>query len=161
DPAHDAFVFPGYERTVTLRASSEEFADGVIATVADTYGPAPFDATLDITTRFKRYLQAGRVKEVTTLSGRLGTDPWSVGIGDLSSNYFRKSGAHYDWQVRVLTSGPTPTPNERCIDIDPYVNATGQASGAADWEDECTKRGFIIERTVTTWRGEPGSADPY
>ena len=164
DPGEDAFVFRGYERTVELRATSEATPDGSVATVTDTYGLAPFDPAMDSTTRFQRYLQAGRINDVTTLSGRLGTDPWVVAIGDLSTSIVRTSGAHYDWQARLLTTGPTPTPlsNERCIDMMyPYNYVASVLNGGFAWEDECTKHGFLFQKTVTAWRGEPGTGDPF
>lgn len=163
DPSDDAFVFRGYERTVELRATSEDTPDGSIATLTDTYGLAPFDPAMDITTRFQRYLQAGRV-DVTTLSGPLGTDPWVVATRRINLSGFRKSGAHYDWQARLLTTGPTPTPasNEPCIDMMyPYDFVESKRNGSFVWEDECTKRGFLFQKTVTAWRGEPGREDPF
>jgi RHS repeat-associated protein len=164
DPGVDAFIFLGYQRTVELRATSEEVPDGSVAVVTDTYGLAPFDPAMDITARFQRYLQAGRVKDVTTLSGRLGTDPWVVATGDISTSVFRISGAHYDWEARLLTTGPTPRPvsNERCIDMMfPYDFVASLSNGGFVWEDECTKRGFLFQQTVTAWRGDPGTGDPF
>jgi hypothetical protein len=117
DPAFDAFTFRGYQRTVELRATDNEAPDGSVATITDTYGLAPFDPSMDATARFKRYLKVGRVSDVTVLAGRLGTDPWALAIGDLSHNIFRKSGRHYDWDVRLLPPGPRPADNEECSDM--------------------------------------------
>jgi RHS repeat-associated protein len=164
DPAYDAFIFPGYQRTVELRATSEETPDGSVATFTDTYDLAPFDPAMNITARFQRYLQAGRAKDVTTMSGRLGTDPWALGIGDISASIFRKSGAHYDWDARLLTTGPTPSPasNELCLDMMyPYDFVRSQSEGGFAWEDECTKHGFLFQKAVWSWRGEPGTGNPF
>jgi RHS repeat-associated protein len=164
DPAYDAFIFPGYQRTVELRATSEETPDASVATFTDTYGLAPFDPAMDITARFQRYLLAGRVKDVTTLSGRLGTDPWALGIGDISTSIFRTAGAHYDWDARLLTTGPTPSPasNELCLDMMyPYDFGRSQSNGGFAWEDECTKHGFLFQKAVSSWRGDPGTGDPF
>jgi RHS repeat-associated protein len=164
DSAADAFVFRGYQRTVELRATSEQVPDGSVAIVTDTYGLAPFDPAMNVTARFQRYLQVGMVKDVTVVSGRLGTDPWVTATGDISTVPLRSSGTHYEWEVRLLTTGVTPAPisNGRCMDMMfPYDYATSVLHQGASWEDECTKRGFLFQKVVTAWRGRPEMADPF
>jgi RHS repeat-associated protein len=154
DPALDRWVFRGYERTVELRATGPGTNDAV-ATVTDTYGLTPFAPGMNITARLQRYLQTGRVKDVTVLAGPLGTDPWAVNVDTVSLR--RVAGEHYDWGARVLSTNATPRPdgNERCIDMMfPYDFSASQANAGASWEDECTKRGFLFQKTVSAWRGK-------
>jgi RHS repeat-associated protein len=171
NPALDRFVFAGYRRTIELHAVDVEtpgdgHPDESVATVSDFYELTPFNASMNTTERFQRYLQAGRAKDVTILADALGTDPWSVGIGELNREATRrKSGAHYDWGARLLTAGATPRPadNERCIDMMfPYDFGLSQANLGAAWEDECTKRGFLFLKASKSWRGAPAfQVDPF
>ena len=162
DSAYDAFVFPGYQRTVELRATSNDTPDGIVATITDAYGLAPFDPNMDAAARFTRYLKVGRVSDVTVLSGRLGTDPWLLAIGDISTNIFRKSGVHHDWDARLLPPGPASAGNEQCLDMMfPYDFAQSQANRLSAADDACTKHGFVFQTTVSAWRGTPGTANPF
>ena len=160
DPASDAFIFPGYQRTVEALATTTGGSDGT-ATFRDTYGLEPFDPSMDITGRFRRYLKAGRLMDVTTYAGSgVAGDPWSV-TPDAS---LRISGTHYDWNARVLTTGVTPKPdsNELCIDMMyPYDYGTSLQNQGAAWEDECTKRGFLFQTAVSSWRGTPDAANAF
>jgi RHS repeat-associated protein len=165
NPALDRFVFVGYLHTVELHAVDAEtpgdgHPDESIATVTDFNGLFPFNQAMSTAERFQRYLLAGRVSDVTILAGALDTDPWSTQFRDLNSlGTLRKSGAHYDWRARLLTTGDTPTPadNELCIDMMfPYDFGLSQASRSVDWEDPCTMRGFLFLSSSKSWRGVVG-----
>ena len=158
DSAYDTFIFPGYQRSVTLRDSGDPAkpAEGM-ATLTDTYGLAPFNASMDAPARFKRNRKTGHVSDVTTIGGTVGTDPWALLGTDITKDPRRISGAHYDWDARLLASGPAAGSNESCVDmVFPYdfdqsnQNSTG---------DECVKHGFIFQKSSFSWRGTPGTAD--
>jgi hypothetical protein len=162
DSAEDRFIFPGYQRTVELRATDNEISDGNVAVITDTYGLSLFDPSMDAATRFKRYLKVGRVSDVTVLSGGLGTDPWRLTTGDLNHNTFRKSGAHYDWDARLLPPGPAPAGNEQCMDMMfPYDFPLSRQFAIFNASDECTRHGFVFQTTGSSWHGEPGTAEPF
>jgi hypothetical protein len=102
DSTLDAFTLPGYRRAVALRvvpAQSGDLGDG-LATITDTYGLAPF-VTTPKPERFARYLRAGRVRDVTILSG-VSTDPWTLLATDLTTDPRRIGATHYDWAPKFF-----------------------------------------------------------
>jgi RHS repeat-associated protein len=162
DPALDGFVFAGYQRTIEMHESNQGSSPGAaLATVTETYGLTPLVAGMDAQARFQRYLQVGHAKDVTTLSGNFGTNPWVLDLNGLATSAARLSGAHYEWDARLLNEAlPSPASNERCVDMDPYEIAKPQTIRSAPSEDECTKRGFLFSKSSTSWRGAPGAGDP-
>jgi len=159
DSARDAFVFPGYQRSVvsmlTNPTSDATLNDGM-ATLTDAYGLAPFVAGTNAAARFKRYLKTGSTSDVTTLSGTIGNDPWVLLATNIGNDPRRIAATHYDWDARLLAAGPAPANNERCLDvISPYAFDTSNDLG----DDQCTVHGFAFESSRFSYRGTPGSAD--
>lgn len=161
DSMADAFIFPGYRRAVTsafaLATSPSTINDGM-ATLTDTYGLAPFVASMDAAARFQRNMKVGHVSDVTTLSGTIGGDPWALLGVDITRDARRIAGTHYDWQARLLPGGSAPANNERCLDLMfPYDFAASQANDLGD--DQCTAHGFAFQKSQFSYRGTPGTAD--
>ena len=103
DPALDAFTLPGYARSVELRVTSatQDKPEGV-ATLTDTYGLAQFTPTMSKNERFGRYALAGRVRDVSVLSGDIGADPWALLATPLITDPRRIASTHHDWGVRLF-----------------------------------------------------------
>jgi len=165
DPAYDAFIFPGYRLSVALRITSNQVipppTDGV-ATITETYPLAPFDESMDANARFKRYLKAGHVSDVTTISGNVGRDPWALLETNVNTDPRRIASTHYDWDTRILPTGPTG--NEYCIDMvypyDYFGSALFQLGHLNDSHDQSTVHGFVFPKSTLSWRGTPGTASP-
>ena len=165
DSKYDAFIFPGYKRSVALRITSDQVipppTDG-IATITDTYPLAPFDESMDSNARFKRYLKAGLVSDVTTISGNVGRDPWAVLDTNVNTDPRRISGTHYDWDTRSLSTGPSG--NEFCIDmVYPYDSRRSIVFLFGHWNDysdQCMEHGFVFQKSALSWRGTPGTTSP-
>src|SRR5262249_34936772 len=108
--------------------------------------------------RFLRYAEAGRTSDVTTVSGKVGTDARALLAPDITLAGAAPSiaGTHYEWQGRLLPVGLTG--NEYCVDmLDPYDYDRALAynndptHGA---QDQCAQRGFTMENTVFSYRGD-------
>jgi RHS repeat-associated protein len=157
DPAVDAFRFPGYQRSLAFRLTSNQVipppTDGVV-TITDHYGLAPFAPTMDANARFKRYLQTGRVRDVTVLSGPIGTDPWALLSTNIDNDARRIAGVRYEWDTRLLPAGASES--EVCLDmVFPYDYRESRANSLG--LDPCTQRGFVFQQAVVAWRGTPGT----
>jgi hypothetical protein len=171
DPKYDAFIFSGYKRSVALRITSDQVipppTEGV-ATITDTYPLAPFDESMDSNARFKRYLKAGRVSDVTTISGNLGRDPWALLDTNVNIDPRRISGTHYDWDARILPAGPSFIGgNDFGIDmVYPYdyhrsvLFFFGHLGDAGDNFNQSVVHGFVFQKSALSWRGTPGTASP-
>jgi len=170
DSASDAFVFPGYRRTVQLVGSNPAFPNEAVATITDTYQLESFsaDAFPDAPSRFKRYRRVGQVSDVTMISGTIGSDPWALLNTNIANDTQRIAGAHYDHDARLLTSGRRdPERNEECVDMMfPYSfdDSTSRTNKLADTDpdrDPCTQIGFSFVKEVKSWRGKPQGDDPF
>ena len=165
DSVSDRFVFPGYQRTVRSRGTDAANPRQGIATLTDTYKLEPFSAGAfsDAASRFKRYQRAGRVSDVTTIAGDLGqgSDPWALLGTNIANDARRISGAHYNYEARLLAAGlRAPASNEVCLDMMlPYDFAGSQANSLAD--DQCTQIGFSFQKESTAWRGAPFVGDAF
>ncbi len=159
DAAQDIFTFRGYGRSVSL-ITTDAVAGVALARFTDTYGLAPFVTSMDATARFARYLKVGLVSDVTTLSGALGTDPWTLLNQNLTNDTKRIAGVHYDWAARLLPAGPAPEGNESCVDMMfPYEFTASRDAWLGD--DQCTAHGFVFQQSSFSWRGRPGADDPF
>ncbi|MEP7043276.1 MAG: RHS repeat-associated core domain-containing protein [Dokdonella sp.] len=162
DAAYDAFVFPGYQRQVTLIGDGSATATGQgSATINDALGLQPFDPSMDRTARLNRYLTVGRTSAVTTLAGNVGTDAWALLATNVQNDSRRIAGAQYDWASRVLPS--TPASAQRCIDRVFAYDWLGSALydiQQHDSIDQCAEIGFAFQTTTFNWRGRPGTGDP-
>jgi RHS repeat-associated protein len=159
DSANDRFVFPGYQRSVSLVTANDPAIRS--ATITDTYPLAPFASTLDASARFSRYRQVGHVSDVTTLSGDVGSDAWALLATNIANDTRRTAGTHYTWFTKLLPAGPAPAANERCIDMMfPYDFAQSQANALSPTDDDCTKHGFTVPKSLFSYRGTPGTSPP-
>ncbi|HEY7531312.1 MAG TPA: hypothetical protein VH681_00860, partial [Nitrospiraceae bacterium] len=161
DSAEDRFIFPGYQRTVSKVTTDEATINGDgIATITDTYSLEPFVSTLDAQSRFSRYRQVGRVRDITRLSGFLDNDAWGLLAINIANDSRRVALSHYSWFARLLPSGPAPTKNELCVEMMyPYDFALSLVNQLPSSNDECVKHGFAFETSVFTYRGTPGTVD--
>lgn len=158
DPALDEFRFPGYQRSVHLRISTSPEVSPAkgTATITDAYPPIDVGLESDAKTRFTRYLKTGKVSDVTTLAGDVGTDPWALLGTSIDTDARRTGGSHSDWDVRLLPAGASGT--EFCSDMpSPYLFDENVDSGQFG-PDQCTQNGFIFYSSGFTWRGTPGSS---
>jgi RHS repeat-associated protein len=157
DPTLDTFRFPGYQRSVQMRITSEQVfpppTEGKAA-ITDHYGLAAFDSSQDAKARLNRYLKAGKPQDVTVLSGVIGSDPWALLSVNISNDSRRIEGTHYDWDTRLLTPGASS--DEACLDmVFPYDFANSNSSSLG--RDLCTERGFTFQSSTASFRGTPGS----
>jgi RHS repeat-associated protein len=161
DSAEDRFIFPGYQRTVSKVTTDDATVDGDgIATITDTYALAPFVSTMDAAARFKRYRTLGRVSDITTLSGFLDNDAWGLLATNITNDSRRTAGTHYDWDTRLLATGPAAATNERCVEMMyPYDFTRSLANQLTSNNDECAKHGFVFPASVYASRGTPGTTD--
>lgn len=165
DPAYDAFVFPGYQRSVTMRQTIDADPTKGIATITDTAALVPFDESntalvRNESERFKRYLKVGKVSDVTTLAGNIGTDPWALLSTNIANDARVIAGAHYEWDTVFLGSGREP--NEFCVDmVYPYEFLRSRSDNALAAGDQCAAYGFSFQHSALSWRGNPGTTNPF
>jgi YD repeat-containing protein len=164
DPTQDAFRFPGYRRHIALRIPEEQApgrpAEG-IATITDIYEPSdtanPYDLPGSLTEaqRYTRALRIGRVRDVTVLSGNLGTDPSLLLPVDTATDARRIASTHYEWYARLLTVAADPAGPEPCSEmVYPYDYPASVAFASVD---ACRQRGFAFATSVDSLRSEPGA----
>jgi len=175
DPVRDAFVFPGYREKVELLVPSSSTEKGT-ATVTTAYGLASATAGMTQNERFGRYLRAGLVRDVSTLTDHapfeghpsgspLGTDPQAL-LGAFHSYNSAFSAdirvfasTHHEWDTRLLPRTFFGT-GEFCVDmVLPYDDAgsiaydKGQGSDAAHADfDLCEAHAFAYESSVQNKR---------
>lgn len=161
DSVQDRFIFPGYQRTVVRVSTDQATVDGDgIATVTDTYPLEPFATNLDAESRFSRARRAGRVRDITTLSGFFNNDTRGLLTSNLANDPRRIAASHYSYYAKLLPSGPTPATNESCIEmVYPYDYDRSVANQLSSNNDECTKYGFVGLEKVLVYRGTPGTGD--
>src|SRR6185369_14885353 len=159
------FVFPGYRRTVQLRNTRdpEKSANEGIAVITDNYGLSGFDPKMDAAARFKRYRITGRVRDMTTLSGNVGQDPWALALldADITNDPRRIAGTHYDWDTKRLAPISSPANQSFCPDWEYPYDATASQTDALfhSIPDQCMEHGFEFQASSFSWRGTPGTAD--
>ncbi len=87
---------------------------------------------------------------------------WGLLARNFTNDSRRTAGTHYDWDTRLLATGPAPTTNERCVDMmHPYDFVQSQQNSLSPTDDECTKHGFVFRSAVVSYRGTPGgTANP-
>ena len=162
DAAYDRWVFPGYRRKVSLRNTGDANDPGAgNAVISDAIPFVPivdFNDLEDFPTRLLRYLKAGRVSDVTKLSGELGRDPWALLTADIRTDARRIAATHMEYAGRLLPQGRSG--NEFCVEmIFPYDYPNSHAyNNDFGSLDQCAERGFALQSSVTSWRGTPGTA---
>jgi len=169
DPVADAFIFPGYRRSVELRIPSGE-AQGV-AVVTDTYGLAtrsdPYGVIASPETtaaqRYVTYLRTGRPSDITVVSGDLGADPISLLSINTTNDARRIAATHYEWAAKLLASASDPAGPETCWEmVFPYDwdSSIKHSIYPFDTSDLCAAHGFGLASSTQSWRGAPGAAPP-
>ena len=177
DAANDRWVSSGYQRKVSLQNTGDPNDPGAgNATISDSYALAPFKPATDATDRFLRYMKAGRVSDITTLSGStsegsgdLGTDPWALLTVDVTRDARRVAASHMDYRARLLPGESNDVlPNNPifCVDmVKPYdYGFSLNYAITTDSHDQCAARGFALQTSVTSYRShffmnEVGTAD--
>ena len=105
--ALDRWIFPGYRRKVTLQNTGDPGNPGTgNAVITDSLPLDPFDlhVDVDLTTRFLRYLKAGRTSDVTTISGELGLDPWLLLTTDIRTDARRIAASHMEYSGQLVAA---------------------------------------------------------
>jgi RHS repeat-associated protein len=165
DPTQDAFRFPGYRRHIALRVPEEQ-APGRppqgVATITDIYAPSdtanPYDLPGSLTEaqRYARALRVGRVRDITVLSGDVGTNASLLLSVNAATDARRIASTHYEWDAGLLTVAADPASPESCSEmVYPYDYP---ASVAFSSVDVCRQRGFGFATSVDSLRSEPGAA---
>jgi RHS repeat-associated protein len=153
DPVVDAFRFPGYGRSIELVGDKQRPEDSELqafVTVTDTYPYlAPFGTPPD-SELFGRFLRAGRVSDVTVLSGTFLEDPAMLLSNDLNSNSSRIGSTHYDYETKIFTE-PGAQNTMDCTDL-PYPYEVGLGLGGITL-NFCAMHGFQYQRNAFSWRG--------
>jgi RHS repeat-associated protein len=162
DSLADGFVFPGYKRSLQLVGTDPSTPNESVATLTDTYPLEPFSTEqhTNADSRYKRYRRVGKVSDVTTLSGDIGTDPWALLTTNIANDARRISGMHYTYDSRLLSLGRRISGNEECVDVMfPYDFSKSKENSLHD--DQCTQIGFAFVQEVTSWQGRPGTSDAF
>lgn len=163
DSGLDAFTRSAYRRTVEMRVMPDAVDpknNPAMAKLVDTYPFAPWDVGMTLNERFGRHLRVGRPRDVTTLAGSLGADPWALLSVDATSDARRIAGTHYDWQTRTF-----PEPgfvNDLCAEfVYPYESDLWALGWGSTSYDVCSVHGFIYAQATDSWRGSaaPPSAN--
>ena len=137
------------------------------AVISDALPLDPFDLNVDDedkTTRLLRYLKAGRTRDVTKLSGAVGSDPWLLLTTNITTDARRVAATHMEYAGRLLPKGSNsalaPNDPKFCLDmLDPYDYTSSLLYGSShNSDDQCAQRGFALQTSVTSWRGTPGTA---
>jgi hypothetical protein len=176
EPARDSFIFPGYRRTITLQTPQGQLAGVGAFVVSDSYAPVsavdPYGisggATIDPDQRYALFRRIGRPRDVTVLSGNVGTaalsDPRQLLGIDVASDLRRIAAAHYDWSARRLSSSSDPNgPEGACTEVIypyDYQGSQDYANAPHPTYDPCKAHGFAYSSSVQSWRGDPGGGPP-
>jgi hypothetical protein len=156
DNAAGAFVFGGYERSISLQAAGTN-ADNAIgqATITDTIRLAPFMGG-SAEERYARRAVVGRVASVTTLAGSLGVDPWSLLSTNVDTDYRQTSRTTYKYSSRLFTEPSTPgAATLDCLDWPTPYDYDGSLGAALLGYDTCSSHGFTYASETLALRGEP------
>ncbi|MCP3060099.1 hypothetical protein LXT21_15050 [Myxococcus sp. K38C18041901] len=165
DSALHSFGLPGYQRSVALSTVTVQGKSEGVGTITDTYPLPAFDNTSKLV-RFARYLQAGRARDVTTVTSA-SLDPWTLLAVDLSTYARRLKATHTEWGAKLFEepapAGGTQTPldcMEMAFPLD-FHASTLQVLGSATAFDTCRARGFQYTRTTDAWRGTPAPSTAH
>jgi RHS repeat-associated protein len=159
DSTLDAFRTSGYSRrveAVTFPADPTG-AFSMNAKIIDSYPLDPADPVsfpfLTDAQRLGRYLQAGRVSDVTLLAGG-SVDVWSLLLDDTTTDSRRIGGLHYSvdtTDTRFFADGAPPA--DLCKEIMfPYDFDLSKSNNYGGY-NPCTARGFLFTRATESWRG--------
>ncbi len=166
DSILDAFRSSGYQRRIELNSVPGAKAGTVqmSALIVDKY-PLSFVSPIGLPymtdpQRFGRYLQNGRVSDVTTLAASLDADPWTLLTVDVTTDTRRIGAVHYavDTGTARYFADTTPPGDDACKDIMfPYDYSLSVANNFGTYSP-CSARGFLYTSATQTWKG--ASAPP-
>ena len=161
DSARDAFVFPGYGRTVelSLYTGLENKLEGA-ATVVDYWPLTPFSPTLTKEERWLRTQRVGRVRDIYTLRGSSETDPWPLLHIDANDTRII-GGNHREWGAKLFEIALSPGWNWRdCLEmVDPFdLSYSFGAAIGSNGLIACSAHGFAFAASAESWYG--GSPPP-
>ncbi|NNB88541.1 RHS repeat-associated core domain-containing protein [Corallococcus exiguus] len=159
DSSLQTFTLPGYQRSVAMNTITVQGKSEGFATITDTYPLPAYDSTSKLT-RFARHLQAGRARDVTTVTSS-GLDPWALLATDLPSYARRLRATHTEWGTKLFEE-PAPTGSTNtsldCLEMSfplDFAASILQTSGSIPFYDACRARGFQYTRVTDAWRGTP------
>ncbi|WP_147451091.1 RHS repeat-associated core domain-containing protein [Corallococcus llansteffanensis] len=162
DSALHTFTLPGYQRSVSLRSVTVNGKTDGYGTITDTY-PLPAFTAASKAERFGRYLQAGKVRDVTVLTSS-SLDPWTLLATDLTTYARRLGGTHYDWATKVYEETPQSGSTNSgldCFELAYPLDFLGSWNAVGNTYNPCTAHGFMYARATNAWRGSaaPPSAN--
>ena len=167
DSTLDGFRSSGYQRHVAL-VSIPGVRSGSIqttATISDRY-PLGFvnPATLPYMSeaqRFGRYLQNGRVSDVTSLATNLSADPWSLLPVDVTTDSRRIGAVHssIDTADTRYFADTNPPADDACKEVMFPYDYDLSVSNNFGYYSPCSARGFLYTRSTQTWRGTAAPPD--
>lgn len=152
--AHDGFIFSGYRRTAELRVYNKEQdkAEGV-STVIDTWPLIPVSPPATKEERWLRTQRVGHVRDIYTLRGMFGTDPWPLLTVDANDEGVIGV-SHYEWGAKLFEGPASLNTGRDCVDmLEPLdFEASLSALGAAPLIP-CRAHGFVFPLSNESWYG--------
>lgn len=150
-----AFVFAGYQRSVSLRATGSN-SDTYVgqAVITDTLGLSPFGGGTALD-RYSRRALVGRVSSVTTLAGTLGIDAWSLLGTNVETDYRQTARTTFTYASRLFVEQPSSEPMLDCLDWPTPYDYDGSFGQALLGYDTCSSHGFTYTAETLALRGEP------
>jgi RHS repeat-associated protein len=155
DSALQTFTMPGYQRSVAVRPLPGGNRVMGHATLTDTY-PLPPVTTTSKSERFGRYLLAGKVRDITVLSGVSG-DPWALLSLDVTTTTRRIGGTRYEWATKFFEEPPVPGSSNAgldCFEMAYPLDFLNSWVTNFNAYNPCTAHGFAYARTTDSWRGQ-------
>ncbi len=169
DSTLDRFAFPGYQRRVEV-ALFESPNDSLprtgpdrtlgSATITDAWPRTPFNLGLTKAERWLRLQRTGRPRDLFTLRGSTGLDPWTL-LG-VDVNDTRVVGVrHFEWMAKLFEEPTNPAENVfDCVDMNQPLDFAQSVAGnfGINGLDLCRVHGFAYKASATGWYG--ASAPP-
>jgi RHS repeat-associated protein len=162
DGIHGGYVFPGYQRSVSLRNDTQAGVKSVgEATITDVNGLTPYVWGSTNAQRFDRLMLVGRTSRVTTMSGYLGDSPWALLTADVVNDVRISAQTTYGWTSRLFTEVAPPPASVSVLDCFDYGNPYDyDASLSEAWTgyNVCSAHGFMYAARTYSLRGSPSSS---
>ncbi|MFQ5803446.1 MAG: RHS repeat-associated core domain-containing protein [Candidatus Methylomirabilales bacterium] len=156
----DGWVFPGYGRKVTLRGLPYLGASSSVARGRPSFrlkGTASIVDTItleDHPTGYDSYALVGRTKDIHSLYGIFGFDPWELLDLDVQGTSRWHGQVHYNYKTRRFSQEPQPALD--CTNFPSPYDLPGPIffvfDGVLDWP--CRSTGLGYPATVTSWQGD-------
>ncbi|NPD25809.1 hypothetical protein HPP06_20560 [Corallococcus exiguus] len=154
DSALHAFSLPGYQRSVAMNTVTVQGKGDGYATITDTY-PLPAFNAASKEARFGRYLQAGKVRDVTTVTSS-STDPWTLLATDLPTYARRLKATHLEWVAKIYEETTPPGSTNTgldCFELAYPLDFLASWNAVGNTYNTCTAHGFLYARSTDSWHG--------